>query len=175
MKKNLVLLGMMGVGKTTLGKIVAKNQDLEFIDTDAFIEKKNSMSISKIFEKKGEKFFRTEEKKHILKLLKKNNSLIALGGGAFMNKDVREKILKNSISIWLDININTLNKRIKWNQKRPLLKKGSSLIKLDEIYAQRKDIYKLANFKIVCDNFSKSEISKKIIELYEKYKNHSQN
>ena len=175
MKKNLILLGMMAVGKTTVGKIVAKKQKLAFVDIDKLIEKENLMTISEIFTRKGEKFFREEEKKEVLKSLKKDNSLIALGGGAFMNKDVREKILKNSISIWLDININTLNKRIKWNQKRPLLKKGSSLIKLDEIYAQRKDIYKLANFKIVCDNFSKSEISKKIIELYEKYKNHSQN
>ena len=121
MKKNLVLLGMMAVGKTTLGKIVAKKQKLKFIDIDASIEKKNSMTIKEIFEKKGEKFFRMEEEKEILKSLEKNNRVIALGGGAFMNKTVRENILKNAISIWLNVNIETLNKRIKWNQKRPLL------------------------------------------------------
>ena len=69
MKNNLVLLGMMGVGKTTLGKIVAKTQGLEFIDTDAFIEKKNLMTVKEIFKKKGEIFFRNEEKKYVLKLL----------------------------------------------------------------------------------------------------------
>ena len=74
MKKNLVLLGMMAVGKTTLGKMVAKNHDLEFIDTDAVIENKYSMSVNDIFEKKGEKFFRNEEKKEVLKQLKKNNN-----------------------------------------------------------------------------------------------------
>ena len=84
-KKNLVLLGMMGVGKTTLGRIVAKNQELEFIDIDSNVEKKNLMTINEIFKKKGEGFFRIEEEKEVLKSLKKINSVIALGGGAFMN------------------------------------------------------------------------------------------
>ena len=71
MKKNLVLLGMMGVGKTTVGKIVAKKQGLEFVDTDTNIEEKCSMKISEIFKKKGEIFFRTEEEQEVLKSLKK--------------------------------------------------------------------------------------------------------
>ena len=169
MKKNLVLLGMMAVGKTTLGKIVAKKQELEFIDTDANIEKKNSMTIKEIFKKKGEKFFRMEEEKEVLKSLKKNNCVITLGGGAFMNKTIRENILKNTISIWLDVDIKTLNKRVQWNQKRPLLKKENSQKKITELYAERKDIYKLANHKIECDNLSKKNIAGKIIALYEKY------
>jgi shikimate kinase len=168
-KKNLVLLGMMAVGKTTLGKIVAKNQCLKFIDTDAMIENKNSMTVKEIFELKGEKFFRMEEKKEVLKLLKINDCVIALGGGAFMDKTLRESILKNTISIWLDLNIKTLNKRSKWTQKRPLLKKEDNQKKLNELYSQRKNIYKLANHKIICDKMSKQDIVKKIITLYEKY------
>ena len=159
----------MAVGKTTLGKIVAKKQKLKFIDIDASIEKKNSMTIKEIFEKKGEKFFRMEEEKEILKSLEKNNRVIALGGGAFMNKTVRENILKNAISIWLNVNIETLNKRIKWNQKRPLLNEENRKKKITELYAKRKDIYKLANHKIACDNLCKEDISEKIIALYEKY------
>ena len=169
MKKNLVLLGMMAVGKTTLGKIVAKKQELKFIDIDASIEKKNSMTIKEIFKKKGEKFFRVEEENEILKSLEKNNCVIALGGGAFMNKTVRENILKNAISIWLNIDIKTLNKRVKWNQKRPLLKEENIQKKITVLYAERKDIYKLANHKIECDNLSKKNIAEKIIALYEKY------
>ena len=169
MKKNLVLLGMMAVGKTTLGKIVAKKQDLKFIDIDASIEKKNSMTIKEIFKKKGEKFFRMEEENEILKSLEKNNCVIALGGGAFMNKTVRENILKNAISIWLNVDIKTLNQRIKWNQKRPLLKKENNQKKITKLYAERKDIYKLANHQIACDNLSKKNIAEKIIALYEKY------
>ena len=169
MKKNLVLLGMMAVGKTTLGKIVAKKQELKFIDIDASIEKKNSMTINEIFKKKGEKFFRMEEEKEVLKSLEKNNCVIALGGGAFMNKTLRENILKNSISIWLNVDIKTLNQRIKWNRKRPLLKEENNQKKIKELYAERKNIYKLANHKIACDNLSKKNIAEKIIALYEKY------
>ena len=169
MKKNLVLLGMMAVGKTTLGKIVAKKQELKFIDIDASIEKKNSMTIKEIFKKKGENFFRMEEEKEVLKSLKKNNCVITLGGGAFMNKTIRENILKNTISIWLDVDIKTLNKRVRWNRKRPLLKEENNQKKLTELYAERKDIYKLANHKIACDKLSKENVTEKIIALYEKY------
>ena len=169
MKKNLVLLGMMAVGKTTLGKIVAKKQKLKFIDIDASIEKKNSMTIKEIFKKKGEKFFRMEEENEILKSLEKNNCVIALGGGAFMNKTVRENILKNAISIWLSVDIKTLSKRVQWNQKRPLLKEEKNQKKMKKLYDERKNIYQLANHKIVCDNFSKENIAEKIIALYAKY------
>ena len=167
-RKNLVLLGMMAVGKTTLGKLVAKNQGLRFVDTDQHIEKKNSMSIKEIFETKSESFFRIEEKKEILKLIKKEGCVIALGGGAFMDKTVRESILKNCISVWLDVSISTLNKRSRWNKKRPLLKNQNNLKKLSQIYSERKNIYKLANYKIICDKISKKDIINKIISLYEK-------
>ena len=168
MKKNLVLLGMMGVGKTTLGKIVAKKQSLKFIDTDLNIEKKCSMKIAEIFEKKGEDFFRLWEEKEVLESLKKSKCVIALGGGAFMNKTVRDKILKDSISVWLDINLETLHKRIKWNKKRPLLDKKNNQKKINKLYTERKNIYKLANHKIVCDNLSKEDVANKIIIFYEK-------
>ena len=111
---------MMGVGKSTLAKIVAKKLSLHFIDTDKNIESSNSMKIKDIFEKKGEKFFRTEEENEVLKSLKMENCIIALGGGAFLNNKIRDNVLKNSISIWLDADIKTLEKRLKWNDKRPL-------------------------------------------------------
>ena len=167
MKKNLVLLGMMAVGKTTLGKIVAKKQSLKFIDTDLNIEKKCSMKISEIFKKKGEEFFRQCEEKEVLESLKKSKCVIALGGGAFVNKTVRDKILKDSISIWLDINLDTLNKRVKWNKKRPLLNEKNSQIKINKLYAQRKNIFKLAKYKIDCNDLNKENIANKIIILYE--------
>jgi len=167
-KKNLVLLGMMAAGKTTLGKIVAKIQELEFIDIDANIEKKNLMPINEIFKKKGEKFFRMEEEKEVLKSLKKKNCVIALGGGSFINKIIRENILKNAISIWLDVDLNVLNKRIKWSQKRPLLEKKNSQKILKQLYEAREKFYRLANYKIACGKLSKQNTVKKIIELYAK-------
>ena len=167
-KKNLVLLGMMAVGKTTLGKIVAKILKFEFIDTDKKIEKKNLMTVSEIFKRKGEKFFRTEEEKEVLKSLKKNSCVIALGGGAFLNKKLRKNISKNAISIWLDIDINTLIERVKWNQKRPLLNRENTMKKMLSLYNERKNIYRLADYKIECNNLSKTSVAEKIISLYEK-------
>ena len=140
MKKNLVLLGMMGVGKSTLAKIVAKKLSLHFIDTDKNIESSNSMKIKDIFEKKGEKFFRTEEENEVLKSLKMEICIIALGGGAFLNNNIRDNVLKNSISIWLDADIKTLKKRLKWNDKRPLLKKNNNYKMIKKIYQERKKI-----------------------------------
>ena len=168
-RKNLVLLGMMGVGKTTLGKIVAKKVGLKFIDTDANIEKNCLMRISEIFKRKGEEFFRLEEEKEVLKSLKESNSVIALGGGAFINKTIRNNVLKNAISIWLDADLKDLNKRIKWSNKRPLLSKENSQKKINKLYNKRKNIYKLANHIINCDKLSKKNIAKKIIIFYEKY------
>ena len=159
----------MGVGKTTLGKIVAKKVGLKFIDTDANIEKNCLMKISEIFKRKGEEFFRLEEEKEVLKSLKESNSVIALGGGAFINKTVRDNILKNAVSIWLDADLKDLNKRIKWSNKRPLLNIENSQKKINKLYDKRKNIYKLANHKINCNNLSKESIAKKIITLYEKY------
>jgi len=167
--KNLVLLGMMAVGKTTLGKIVAKKQGLEFIDIDANIEVKCSMKISEIFKKKGEKFFRINEEKEVLNSLKKKNCVIALGGGAFINKIIRNNVLENAISIWLDIDLITLNKRIKWNKNRPLLDKENNEKKISKLYSERKNIYNMANHKIVCNQLSKESIARKIIDLYEKH------
>ena len=159
----------MGVGKTTVGKIVAKKQNLEFIDTDKNIEEKCSMKISEIFKKKGEKFFRIEEEKESLKSLKKNNCVIALGGGAFINNTVRSSILKNAVSMWLDINLETINRRIKWNKKRPLLGENDNQKKINKLYSERKNIYKLAKHRINCNGLDKKNIAKKIIIFYEKY------
>ena len=166
MRKNLVLLGMMGVGKSTIGKILAKKRGFEFIDTDSNIEENCSMKISEIFKKKGEKFFRIEEEKEVLKSLKKKNCVIALGGGAFINKTIRNNILKNAISMWLDVDLKTINKRTKWSKKRPLLNTENNQKKINQLYQERKNIYKLANYRINCNNLDKENIAKKIISFY---------
>ena len=157
----------MAVGKTTLGKIVAKDQRLEFIDTDEVIERKNSMVINEIFEKKGENFFRIEEEKITLNSLDEKNCIIALGGGAFINEKIREKVLNLSISIWLNADIDLISKRLKKNVKRPLLKNENIKKKLNELYAKRKNIYNLANYKVDCDKLSIKEVIKKIMTIYE--------
>ena len=87
-----------------------------------------------------------------------------------MKKTVRDKILKDSLSIWLDINLKTLNKRVKWNKKRPLLNAENTQAKINKLYAERKNIYKLAKYKIDCNSLSKENIVNKIILFYEKQK-----
>ena len=88
---------------------------------------------------------------------------------SFIKKTVRDYILKNTISIWLDVNLKTLSKRIKWNKKRPLLNKENIQEEIYKLYTERKNIYKLANHKINCDNLDKENIAKKITIFYGKY------
>ena len=95
--------------------------------------------------------------------------VLALGGGAFINKAVRDAVLKKTISIWLDVNLKDLEKRIKWNSKRPLLNTQNKKKKINELYEKRKNIYKLAKHRINCNNISREIITNKIINFYEKY------
>ena len=167
MKKNLILTGMMGVGKTTIGKALSERLKIKFIDVDKVIENQESSSINKIFEKKGEIYFRKIEKIITLKQLENTNCVIALGGGAFINKDIREKVLKSGITIWLDLEIKELFKRSLSSKKRPLLNNINLEKKLNDIYHQRKDVYNLSNYKINCNAQTKSAVVEKIIEIYE--------
>ena len=167
MRKNLVLVGMMGVGKTTLGKIVSKMTNLKFIDTDANIEKICSMKISEIFKKKGEKYFRNLERKIALKNLKKENSIIALGGGAFIDFHIRKEVLKNCISFWLDVKTEVILSRSRSLKKRPLLNRGDLKNTFHDIYEKRKKVYSLANFRINCTRINKFKVTRKIVQIYE--------
>ena len=108
MKKNLVLTGMMGVGKSTIGKKLAKKLKYKFSDIDKIIEIKEKSTIKLIFENKGENYFRQVEKKITLEELKKDNLVIALGGGAFLDTSIRKEIKNSSVSFWLDLNIKSL-------------------------------------------------------------------
>ena len=111
--KNLVFLGMMGSGKSSIGNLVSKKLDLPFTDIDSLIVKNTGMNISEIFEKKGEDYFRKLEEKITLRCLKKTQSVVSLGGGGFINAKIREEILANHFSFWLNWDESILIKRIK--------------------------------------------------------------
>ena len=121
-EENIVFLGMMGSGKSTIGKLVSKRLKFEFIDIDDCIEKKSRMKISKIFDNYGEKFFREIEEKVTLQILKKKNIVVALGGGGFLNNKIRKEILSNHLSFWLNLSSEQLLKRLLKSTKRPLAK-----------------------------------------------------
>ena len=165
-KENLVFLGMMGSGKSSIGLMVAKKLKLNFTDIDNEIEKELGKKITDIFEENGEDFFRKIEEKITLKELKLNSSVISLGGGAFTNKNIRKEVLKNHLSFWLNWNNKILLDRIKNSKKRPLAINlpNNEIINLIQ---KRSNIYAKALFEIKCDNLSKNEVVNKIIKIYE--------
>jgi len=167
LKKNLTLTGMMGVGKSTIGKAVSQELSMQFIDVDKIIEKKLKLTIQKIFEKKGELFFRQIEEKITLEEIKKKNRIISLGGGAFMNSKIRDYVVLNTKSFWLHLDINLLEKRLVDSKKRPLLTNKNIRINLEKIYKERRATYSLASHKINCNNLNTKLITKKIVALYE--------
>jgi shikimate kinase len=164
--KNLVFLGMMGSGKSSIGNLVSKKLNLQFIDIDSLIIKNTGMSISEIFENKGEDYFRDLEEKITLKCLKKMQKVVSLGGGGFINAKIRKEILINHFSFWLNWDESILIKRIKDSQKRPLVFKATDQ-KIKSIIRDRSRIYSKAQFKINCNKLTKTEIVKKIIKIYE--------
>lgn len=170
MNKSLVLTGMMGVGKTTIGRLLAKKLDLGFADIDKLIEQKEKITIKKIFEIKGEPYFRKIEKKVTFDKLDNSQKVIALGGGAFINSSIRKQVLKKALSFWLDISPDILNKRTSKTNLRPLINNKISNQNIFQIYNDRKYFYNLANHKINCNRLDKLEIVNKIIKTYENYK-----
>ncbi len=171
MKKNLVLTGMMGVGKSTVGKAVADKLSMNFIDVDKIIEKKESLSVNEIFTKKGEDYFRNLEERIGIEEIKKNDSVISLGGGAFINSKIRQFVLKECVSFWLDLQPEIIEKRVKNSKRRPLLNKTNLRETLKKIYNDRKEIYNLANFKIDCNKIELEQIVNKIVNFYANFKN----
>ena len=171
MVKNLTLTGMMGVGKTTIGKNLAKKLNYKFIDVDKVIEAREGQSINSIFKNKSESYFRKLENEITLSELKKESSVISLGGGAFLNNSVRRIAKKLSVSFWLDVPINELVKRLRNSKQRPLLFSKNISQTIKKIYFERKKIYNEADFKIKCNSLKSEKIVSKILSLYEISKN----
>ena len=157
----------MGVGKSTVGKSLADKLSFKFIDIDKTIEIKEGCSIDIIFKNKGENYFRSLENKITLNELKKESSVISLGGGAFLDNSIRRAVKNSSISFWLDVKTDTLINRLKKNKKRPLLFKKNLLETVKKIYLERKKTYSEADFKIRCDTLKPELIVNKILDLYE--------
>tara|TARA_B100000686_G_C16279134_1_gene707936 strand:- start:121 stop:633 length:513 start_codon:yes stop_codon:yes gene_type:complete len=166
LNKNLVLVGMMGSGKSSIGQILSKKLEFEFVDTDNKVEELEKKTISEIFKKNGEKYFRNIEEVISLKYLKLNNKVIALGGGGYINPTIRKYTLKNCISVWLNWKNETLINRINNSKKRPLAMKLNNL-ELQKLIINRSMIYNLSDYKINCDKLDKGQIAEKIIKLYE--------
>ena len=145
----IVLIGMMGAGKSSLGVRLAEALETTFLDADAEVEKAAAMSIAEIFEKHGEAAFRDGERRVIKRLLDDGPMVLALGGGAFMDDQTRALVQQKALSVWLDVPLAELVKRVKKKpDKRPLLKGQNIEAKLTELMQTRGPVYATATLRV---------------------------
>ncbi|BCJ89712.1 shikimate kinase [Terrihabitans soli] len=147
--RSVVLVGMMGAGKSSVGRRLAKALEIPFVDSDTEIEKAASMTIPEIFATRGEPEFRAGERRVVSRLLDAPPSVIATGGGAFMDETTREKIRARGISVWLKAEVDVLLRRVKKRGNRPLLKNGDPEDVLRKLLAKREPVYAEANITVM--------------------------
>lgn len=146
--KSVVLVGMMGAGKTAVGRTVAETLGVPFCDSDHEIEAAANMTIAEIFERDGEAFFRRKESQVIERLLAGTPGIVSTGGGAFMNPDNREMISSAGVSVWLNAPLDLLWQRVRHKETRPLLRTSDPLGTLRGLYETRVPVYALADLEV---------------------------
>ena len=169
--KNIIIVGMTGVGKTTIGKVLSKEISRNFFDIDQEVEKLTNLKIKDFFRIYGEPEFRRLEKSILIKLIKKKKkSVISPGAGIFSDEELRDILLKECLCIFLNAKLNTLITRLKKNlSNRPKLNKGKLEENLKQMYKERIDYYNKSHISINVSNTSISDIVKNIIEVLKKY------
>lgn len=167
--KTIVLVGLMGAGKTTVGRRLAKRLDLEFVDSDFEIEKAAQMSVGEIFESFGEEDFRAGERRVISRLMDGPTKVMATGGGAFINAETRALIKQKSVSIWLDASLDVLVDRTGRRDTRPLLQVDNPRGVLEKLLAERSPIYGEADLKVQsCDGPHETVVDAIVEKLIDK-------
>ena len=164
-KSKIVLVGMMGSGKTTIGKLLSKEFSLPFYDSDEEIVKKLGMSIVDIFQSQGEEVFREEEAKTIKKILIKGQYICALGGGSLLSHEIRDIVKKDIISIWLQTSVDDLYERLKDDKSRPKLDVMDTRNKIFNLNQQREKFYKMSDIVVNTGNKSEDMIVSEIVRL----------
>lgn len=167
--RNIVLVGLMGCGKSTIGYRLAKRLNVAFSDTDKEIEQTVGCSISDIFAGAGEAYFRDCEKKTVEGLLQRDPHVIATGGGAFIQNDTRDIIREKGISVWLKADIETLLERVSRKRTRPLLELGDKREILTRLMEERYPVYAQADIIINSDNGPHSVAVSAIMDAIEAY------
>jgi shikimate kinase len=149
LERSIVLVGLMGVGKSTVGRRLAARLGLTFVDADAEIEVAAGMTIAEIFERFGEAHFRDGERRVIARLIGGKPGVIATGGGAFMNDTTRALILAHATAVWLDADLDTLAGRVSRRDDRPLLRGKDARAVLGDLAAVRNPVYALAPIHVL--------------------------
>ena len=151
-KLNISLCGMMGSGKSAIGKILANKLNYNFIDVDKMIEIDAGKTIKKIFEEDGEQYFRDLEEKITINILELKETIVSLGGGAIINKNIRGSIKKNSYNIYLNVDIDILTKRLQNSKTRPLIYKKNLKKELINLIGIREKFYRKADLIVKNEN-----------------------
>lgn len=163
-ERSIVFIGFMGVGKTTIGKAVAKKLYRDFIDVDELIEKEFQMPTTKVFEKYGEKVFREKEKEIITRLARQKLLVISLGGGSFLQEEIRKVCLENCIVFYLDLSWDSWKDRISLIiDSRPVLQ-GKTPEEMEKLFYDRQQIYSIHHSKIDTDDLNAEEAADYIVE-----------
>jgi shikimate kinase len=162
-ERPIVLIGVMGAGKTSIGKRLATRLDLPFTDADQEIEDAAGKTISEIFEEDGEECFRDGERRVIARLLEGGAKVLSTGGGAFMNEETRNRIAAKGISVWLKADIDVLMERVMRRDTRPLLKNNSPRAVMERLIEERYPVYALADITVVSRDVSHEVILNEII------------
>lgn len=149
LKKTVVMVGMMGAGKTAVGRALALRLGVPFLDSDAEIESAANMTVPEIFERDGEPFFRTKETQVISRLLDEERGILSTGGGAFLAEENRTNISGRGVSVWLNADIDLLWQRVRHKDTRPLLHTADPRATLAEIYAARVPLYALSDVAVM--------------------------
>ncbi|RJY08657.1 shikimate kinase [Aurantiacibacter aquimixticola] len=167
----LVLVGMMGAGKSTVGRKLAAALEMDFTDADDEIVEAAGMSIAEVFDRFGEEHFRDGERRVIARLMENAGSgqVIATGGGAFLQDETRALILDMAIAIWLDAAIDTLVERVSRNDRRPLLRTGDIPAKVTAMKEERSPIYSKAPIHIQSDTGPHNVAVTRIIEALDRW------
>ena len=148
-RNNIYLVGLMGAGKTTIGRLLAKRLNLEFIDSDREVEARTGVNIPTVFEIEGENGFRKREAQVIEEISQLHGCVVATGGGAILRQENRDRLRASGFVVYLDVPPNTLWERTRRDRNRPLLKVDDPLLRLRELYSQRDPLYReVANLVI---------------------------
>nr|WP_321509125.1 shikimate kinase [uncultured Celeribacter sp.] len=165
LKKTVALIGMMGAGKTAVGKALAARLSVPFLDSDAEIVKAANMSIAEIFARDGEAFFRRREREVIARLLDNERAILSTGGGAFLAEDNRQMIAEKGVAVWLKADLDILWNRVKHKNTRPLLRTANPYQTLRDLVAEREPFYQEAGVIVEAEpDLSIEAMAQKVIE-----------
>ncbi|WP_321341915.1 shikimate kinase [Breoghania sp.] len=168
-KRTIVLVGMMGCGKSSVGRLLANRLNLPFVDADLEIEAAANLTIPEIFERHGEAYFRSGEHRVILRLLGEGPQVLATGGGAFMNPETRREISEKGISVWLKADFETLFTRVSRRTHRPLLQTKDPAAVLRELLRKRNPIYEMADVGVDSRDVPHEQVVSEIVNVLDDF------